>query len=450
MILVSNRENLSLAMKKTWSLILFIFLSQYAFNQTMYFPPINGNTWDTLSPSTLGWCQERIDSMYHYLEVNNTKAFILLKDGKIVLEKYFGTQTQNSPWYWASAGKSLTASLIGIAQQEHYLSIEEPSSKYLGTGWTSCDANQENKITIRHQLTMTTGLDDGVPDYTCTLDTCLVCLADAGTRWAYHNAPYTLLDSVIESATGSTLNAFLNQTIKRASGMSGMFIKLDNNNVYYSTARSMARYGLLMLNKGKWADTPVLTDSAYFHQMTHSSQALNPSYGYLWWLNGQGAYMLPQSQYVFNGNLCPDAPDDMYAALGKNGQLLDIVPSKGIVFVRMGDAPDNLPVPFLMNNVIWQYINNLDCQSSAIHQTNVEPYGSFVISPNPTGDKLDLHGQKPIKHVEIMNANGQLFRSLSSNTTELTFNISDLTPGYYILSVRFADGQTESQKFVKK
>ncbi|MEZ5069123.1 MAG: hypothetical protein R2847_11860 [Bacteroidia bacterium] len=38
---------------------------------------------------------------------------------------------------------------------------------------------------------MTSGLDDGVPDNHCTYDSCLVYLADAGTRWAYHNAPYT-------------------------------------------------------------------------------------------------------------------------------------------------------------------------------------------------------------------------------------------------------------------
>ena len=85
--------------------------------QSLYFPPINGNEWQTLSPASLGWCEERIDSLYDVLEENNTKAFIVLKDGKIILEKYFGTFQQDSVWYWASAGKSLTACLVGIAQQ---------------------------------------------------------------------------------------------------------------------------------------------------------------------------------------------------------------------------------------------------------------------------------------------------------------------------------------------
>ena len=84
-------------------LFLFIFLNSQA--QNLYFPPLTGNAWDTISPVSLGWCPDKIDSLTDYLENKNTKAFILLKDGKIVIEKYFGTFTADSLWYWASAGK---------------------------------------------------------------------------------------------------------------------------------------------------------------------------------------------------------------------------------------------------------------------------------------------------------------------------------------------------------
>ena len=161
---------------------LLIVLSFGSKAQSLYFPPLTGDEWETVAPSSLGWCDERIDSLYDLLEENNTKAFIVLKDGKIVLEKYFGTFVQDSAWYWASAGKSLTACLVGIAQQEGFLSIEDTTSSYLGEGWTACTSDQEEKITIRHQLTMTTGLDDQVPENYCTLDTCLIYKADAGTR----------------------------------------------------------------------------------------------------------------------------------------------------------------------------------------------------------------------------------------------------------------------------
>ena len=81
---------------KTIIFIAVFCISGSTRGQSLYFPPLTGNVWDTIQPSSLGWCEERIDSMYDLLEDNNTKAFIILKDGKIVLEKYFGTFVQDS------------------------------------------------------------------------------------------------------------------------------------------------------------------------------------------------------------------------------------------------------------------------------------------------------------------------------------------------------------------
>ena len=64
------------------------FFSTVSISQT-YFPPNNSSIWDTVSYLDLNWCQNNIDSLYIFLDNNNTKSFILLKDGKIVLEKYF-------------------------------------------------------------------------------------------------------------------------------------------------------------------------------------------------------------------------------------------------------------------------------------------------------------------------------------------------------------------------
>ena len=191
-------------MKKTLLPILLFLAGFYQSSvaQSLYFPPLNSAAgWDTISPASFGWCADEIEALYDYLEQQDTKGFIVLKDGKIVLEKYFGNFTQDSLWYWASAGKTLTAFLVGKAQEESLLSLTDPTSAYLGAGWTTCTPEQEEKITIWNQLTMTSGLDDGVPENHCTLDTCLNYLADAGTRWAYHNAPYTLLDDVKQHCT---------------------------------------------------------------------------------------------------------------------------------------------------------------------------------------------------------------------------------------------------------
>ncbi|MFZ4057822.1 MAG: serine hydrolase domain-containing protein, partial [Ferruginibacter sp.] len=326
----------------------------------LYFPPTSGSTWDNVTPASLGWNETELNNLYTFLQTKNTKAFIILKNGKIVAEKYFGTFTADSTWYWASAGKTVTAMLVGIAQKEGLLNINDKSSQYLGTGWTSLPLAKENLITIRHQLTMTSGLDDNVPDRDCTTPSCLIYKADAGTRWAYHNAPYTLLDKVIESASGQTFNAYFQSKIRNKVGMTGVWLPSGSNNVYFSNARSMARFGLLMLNKGQWDLTPILNDSSYFNAQINSSQSINPAYGYLTWLNGKTSFMMPTLQTLFPGSLTPNAPADMYAALGKNDQKVYVVPSQKLVVIRMGEAAGSTQLAISsFDNELWGKLKNV-------------------------------------------------------------------------------------------
>nr|MCU0360908.1 beta-lactamase family protein [Bacteroidia bacterium] len=279
---------------------------------------------------------------------------MVLKDGKIVLEKYFGTFTKDSAWYWASAGKTLTSFLIGQAQEEGFLKITDTTSDYLLPGWTNCPPAKEDKITIWHQLTMSSGLDDAVPDNHCTLDTCLDYKADAGTRWAYHNAPYTLLEKVIVNATSMPINTFTQTRLKNKTGMSGTWLTIGYNNIYYSRLRSMARFALLAQNNGIWNNDTLLKDTVYLNQMLNTSQNMNLSYGYLWWLNGKASYMVPGLQIQVPGSYAPDAPADMVAGIGKNGQIMSIAKSKGIVLLRMGNPPSsNSEVPYLICNEMW-------------------------------------------------------------------------------------------------
>jgi CubicO group peptidase (beta-lactamase class C family) len=304
-----------------------------------YFPPITGTDWATSTPASLGWDETQLNALYPYLQSKDTKAFIVLKNGKIVVEKYFGTFTTDSLWYWASAGKTMTGFLVGIAQQEGLININNKTSQYLGVGWTSEPLAKENLITVKNQLTMTTGLDDGVADADCTLPSCLIYKADAGTRWAYHNAAYTVLDQVVENASGMSYNSYFQQRIRDKIGMTGAWVKTPNsNNIYYSNARSMARFGLLLLNKGKWDTNVILADTNYFKSQTNTSQNLNLSYGYLTWLNGKASSMVPTSQIVFPISIIPNAPVDLYAALGKNDQKIYVVPSQNLVVIRMGNT----------------------------------------------------------------------------------------------------------------
>ncbi|HKK87781.1 MAG TPA: T9SS type A sorting domain-containing protein, partial [Saprospiraceae bacterium] len=149
---------------------------------------------------------------------------------------------------------------------------------------------------------------------------------------------------------------------------------------FFSTARTMARFGLMILAEGEWQDEVIMEDKEYFNQMITPSQDLNPAYGYLWWLNGQERIMVPGSRRTFNQTLCPPAPADMVAAMGKNSQLLNVVPSEGLVVVRMGESPSNALVSYDLQDGIWGYLNHIICiPSNQREQTN----NSFKLFPNP-------------------------------------------------------------------
>lgn len=286
--------------------------------------------------------------------------------------------------------KILNQFLVGLAQEEELLSIDDLSSNYLGAGWTSCSPEQESQIRIRNQLSMTSGLNDDFVNPDCTSDTCLEYLADAGSRWAYHNAPYTLLDGVISGASGITLNQFYNTRVRNRIGMgTSAFIPSGDNNVMYSTARAMARFGLMILNRGVWNQDTLMHDMGYFDAMIDSSQSLNPSYGYLWWLNGKSSFMLPSSQISFPGWLLPEAPADLVSGVGKYCQYVNVVPSMNLVLVRMGMDPNGIGslVPTVLNNEIWRRLNGIMCSITQILPSEKK---IPTIFPNPVSDFLQI------------------------------------------------------------
>ncbi|WP_378106267.1 serine hydrolase domain-containing protein [Chryseobacterium sp. sg2396] len=323
-------------------------------SEAMYFPPLNSDTWETKSFSSLGWHQDKVQDLLNYLETKHSKSFMVIQNGRIVMENYFSGHTASTPWYWASAGKTLTSAVTGIAEQEGFLNINNKVSAYIGTGWTSEPLAKENLITCRNLLTMTSGLDDSLGDDVSLAN--LKYKADAGTRWAYHNV-YVKLQYVVAAATGQTWPQYFNAKLRDKIGMTGSWIQSGDNSVYWSTTRSMARFGLMALNNGNWNGTQIV-NSTYFQNSVNTSQSINLAYGYLWWLNGKSSYHLPQSQYQFSGKLIPSAPDDMFCALGKNDQKIYVVPGKKIVIIRMGDAADNVnPALSDFDDVLWQKIN---------------------------------------------------------------------------------------------
>jgi len=361
----------------------------------------------------LGWCKDKLDSLIDYVRENDTKALIVLKDGRIAIEWYSSDFSKDDNWYWASAGKVVTATLVGILREQGVIDIDQPSRRYLGDGWTALTDEQESAITVWHQLTMTSGLDDGTGDPYCTDPECLVYKADPGTRWAYHNAPYTLLDGVIEGASGNTLNSQFISLLSQPTGMNGAFFKQGFNNVLFSTPRAMARFGLLALNNFVWDGDTILGDQEYISNMITPSQDLNRSYGYLWWLNGQESFMLPGLQFTFPGPITPNAPPDAYYGLGKNDQIVCVVPSENMVVIRMGNAatPDGPNVPTVFVNEMWALLRGVMCTPTSVRSSEQR-----AESTESEVDVYDLQGRC------IM---GSADRSQLWNST--------LRPGLYIL-----------------
>ncbi len=326
----------------------------------IYLPPSQGE-WEKVDPITLGWHSSGISALVRWIDQSDTRALIILKDGKIAIEKYAGKDLlglrsfdQKQTWYWASAGKVLTSSMIGILRADGLIDFDHSSRRYLGNNWSTVSDDQENDITVRDHLAMTTGLDDKGPN--CLEAACFTYKSPAGERWAYHNPPYTILSEMVAKVSGQSFSNFFNGRIASAIGMTGRWQAVDNNVVYFSTARDMARFGLLVLNEGKWLNQQEIIDAQYLRAATASSQTINPSYGYLWWLNGKSSFMLPQSQVTFSGSLVPSAPNDMVAALGKGGQMCMVIPSTKMVIIRMGNSGREDQVSINIMRDLWDIL----------------------------------------------------------------------------------------------
>ncbi|MCC6685330.1 MAG: T9SS type A sorting domain-containing protein, partial [Bacteroidia bacterium] len=281
-------------------------------------------------------------------------------------------------------------------------------------------------------------------DDNCKLPACLKYKADAGNQWYYHNAAYLLLQDAIESATGTTYQQYTNSRLSLKTGATGLWY----DGVFYSKPRSMARFGLLMLNHGIWKTDTLLKDTAYYRQMMNTSQSLNPSYGYLWWLNGKGSYKLPGSTITFPGDLCPPAPDEMVAGLGKNDQKLYLWPSQNMVIIRMGNpASDSSLVPVVFDRDLWTELNKLICNTGT-GVKEVMRQESFQLYPNPVTNTLHIRTTHLNSTWQIYSAQGVCVASGKTNGNTWQLNTADWANGLYIFSTMNELGEKSTGRFV--
>jgi CubicO group peptidase (beta-lactamase class C family) len=311
--------------------------------QQVYWP--RGATWETRAPKEVGLDAAGIEDALNYAAAHNSTGLLILRGGRIVAERYWQGWTPQTAQPIFSSSKSITATLIGMAIEEGKLKgVNQRLADFI-PAWKG---TPKEAITLRHVLTMTSGIRVGAGRVSAEVDAFVETAAFAlehqpGEHWAYNTPVYRLLLRVIELATGESINQFTQRKLAAPLGVN--YSSWDcspapngktNCTWYRSCLRDMARFGLLILRHGKWENRQ-LVSARYVKESTSSSQKLNEAYGYLWWLNGQASFKLPNGRTA-QGMLWPDCPPEALGALGAQDKKIYVVPSLDLVVARHGGA----------------------------------------------------------------------------------------------------------------
>lgn len=303
-----------------------------------YVPPPDDTAWARVSPGEAGWDPHALADAFDFAGDRRSRSVVLVTGGRIVAERQWGVAPGWSRDI-ASCQKSVVAVLCVIGRDEGWLDLDASVTDVVGAGWSlEGDARAEARITVRHLMSMTSGLDPG-----------LRVAAEPGTVWEYDNDAYHRLHAVLEAAAGTDLETLTRSRLWEPIGVRGARwvrragtgrVSVDAAGHPLSglvmNAYDLARFALLVQRRGRWGDRTVVPAGAIDELLSPSSD-LNPSYGLLWWLNGADAHRLPgRNPPLVAGPLVPGAPSDLVAALGANGQKAYVAPSLDSVLTRLG------------------------------------------------------------------------------------------------------------------
>ncbi|WDI30296.1 serine hydrolase [Hyphococcus flavus] len=279
-----------------------------------------------------------------YGEGSETTAVLIVQDGKIVAEKYrdgFDATTPQRTW---SVAKSIAATIIGAAVHEGLIDVDEPAGL---AAWSAPD-DPRGEITLENLLHMSSGLtsptagnrtDDvyfgggRIVDHAITNR----LVAEPGALWRYANNDTMAAMRALRERMNNDKKfmAFPFKNVIIPLGMDHTFLETDWNGDFvlssqvWTTARDLARLGLLYLNDGVWDGERILPEgwAAYVASPSPAQPALQrhdgshiPGYGAQFWLYGERHGL----------------PDGSYAARGNRGQYLMIIPERNVLIVRRG------------------------------------------------------------------------------------------------------------------
>lgn len=288
-----------------------------------------------------------------------TKSFLIVKDGKIVYEKSaegFDVKTPQRLW---SVSKSISSILIGIAQKQGLLNITDKVNQFY--------PNMDERLEISHLLHMSSGLLWNEAYENNPLDSDVLNMLFIG---GHRNMASYVAGKKQEFAPGERFNYSSGETNFMMSLLQKKISRLDydtfpwkklftplgittatwerdhtgnfiGSSYLYLSPEDLARVGQLFLNEGVWGDQEIITKDWIKYSLTRtlSQNNLPPveqkeeSYGAHWWLN---------TKINGVGKKHPNAPEDIYMALGHHGQSMIVVPEENIIFVRTAIDKDGV------------------------------------------------------------------------------------------------------------
>lgn len=275
----------------------------------------------------------------HYGAGARTTAILIATPEKIIAENYldgFTPETSQRTW---SVAKSIAASVVGAAVLHRNVDVKASANV---ANWRSALDPRRN-ITLEHLLHMASGLDSNAAGNRTdrvymgggrVIDTATTTALEVtpGTRWKYANNDTMLAMRAVREGfeNADDYLKFPYDMLLDKIGMAHTFLETDWNDDFimssqvWTTARDLARLGVLHLQNGMWKGERVLPENWLTYISTPAPAQppeSSPGYGAQWWL--------------YNERF-PELPNDTIAARGNRGQFLVIIPSENLVVVRRG------------------------------------------------------------------------------------------------------------------
>ncbi|MCW5621397.1 MAG: serine hydrolase [Burkholderiales bacterium] len=270
-----------------------------------------------------------------------TTAVIVLRQGRIIAERYrpgFGIYSGYRTW---STSKSITAALIGIAAAQGVLDMDGPADI---PEW-SHPGDPRQAITYRHLLWMSSGLFSGGANSTAvyfggqdviSAATTTALEVPPGTRWQYANNDTLLLMRALRHRLNDDLRylRYPYEQLLHRIGMHHTVMEVDHlgnfiaSSQTYTTARDLARFGLLLAQDGMWQGQRVLP-AGWAEFLATPAPTKPPT-------DGQRGY---GAQFWLLDRM-PGVPAGTFSTAGRKGQFVTVVPGHDVVIVRTGVDPE--------------------------------------------------------------------------------------------------------------